>query len=236
MKNASEILDTPFFDLYTFGFNLSMEVGREYNTYYRYNSYFPGEYEAFYEGIYDEVHIQETGATDFCRFIVEEIEKSSDERLKLLADATKPRYNVTFDADNDSMYTSISRSATFPEGINVTLKSYGVDSTKKCHWINGNDEIISENNIFVYVMKDHDEHFTAIYSQSSAKQIPLDNFRVLSNRIIFLDDLIHTVRIYSLSGYEMTSVSTQSNYEFNLHSGIYVLTIDGEKSTKIMIK
>lgn len=235
MKTASEKYNTPFFDLYNFGFGLSEEVGEEYNTYYRYNTYPAGEQKNYLDGKNDPVHLQETGATDFARYIVEEIEKSDDERLKLLADATKPRYQVTFDVDDASKMTSISRSATFPEGINVTLKSYGVDDNKCC-WVNGNGNLISNNNLYVYVMQDHDEHFTAIYDYDSVLNVSANNFKILPRGIVFKDCNVHTLNIYSLNGREVISVSTQYNYHFDLPSGVYILTIDGEKSTKIMVE
>lgn len=236
MKDAAEKYDTPFFDLYTFGFNLSEEVGREYNTYYRHNNYKPGEYDNYPDGKADNVHLQETGAIDYSRYIVEEIEKSKDERLKPLADATTPRYNVTFDVDNDSSITSISRSATFPEGINVTLKSYGVDENKQCFWMNAAGEVISKNNVFVYVMQNHDEHFVAIYNDSSVLQKYVDDFKIYRDRIVFYDNKIHTVSIFTFNGRFVTSASTTYNYPFNLKTGSYILTIDGIKSTKIMIE
>lgn len=236
MKEAAEKYDTPFFDLYTFGFNLSEEVGSEYNTYYRHNNYKPGEYENYPEGKEDNVHLQETGATDYSRYIVEEIEKSEDVRLKTLAEATTPRYNVDFEADNDSMMTSISRSATFPEGINVTLKSYGIDENKKCFWTNASGDVVSQNNVYVYVMQNHDEHFVAIYNDSSVLQKSVDDFKIYRDRIVFYDNKIHTVSIYTFNGRFVTSVSTNYNYQFNLKTGAYILTIDGIKSTKIMIE
>ena len=236
MKEAAEKYDTPFFDLYTFVFNLSEEVGSEYNTYYRHNNYKPGEYENYPEGKEDNVHLQETGATDYSRYIVEEIEKSEDVRLKTLAEATTPRYNVDFEADNDSMMTSISRSATFPEGINVTLKSYGIDENKKCFWTNASGDVVSQNNVYVYVMQNHDEHFVAIYNDSSVLQKSVDDFKIYRDRIVFYDNKIHTVSIYTFNGRFVTSVSTNYNYQFNLKTGAYILTIDGIKSTKIMIE
>lgn len=236
MCQAAEKYDTPFFDLYNFGYNLSVEQGEEYNTFYRHNNYKPGEYENYVDGKEDNVHLQETGATDYARYIVEEIEKSSDERLKVLAEATTPRYDVTFEADDDDLVSSISRSATFPEGINVTLKSYGVDENNKCFWINSSGDVVSQNNLYVYVMQNHDEHFTAVYNDSSVWNKTSDNFKVLADRIVFMDNEIHTVSIYTFSGNEVTSASTQYNYSFNLSAGTYILTIDGNKSTKIVIK
>lgn len=236
MCQAAEKYDTPFFDLYNFGYNLSVEQGEEYNTFYRHNNYKPGEYENYIDGKEDNVHLQETGATDYARYIVEEIEKSSDERLKVLAEATTPRYDVTFEADDDSLVSSISRSATFPEGINVTLKSYGVDENNKCFWINSSGDVVSQNNLYVYVMQNHDEHFTAVYNDSSVWNKTSDNFKVLADRIVFMDNEIHTVSIYTFSGNEVTSASTQYNYSFNLGAGAYILTIDENKSSKIVIK
>lgn len=236
MKEAAEKYDTPFFDLYTFGYNLSEEVGQEYNTFYRHNNYKSGEYENYRDGHEDNVHLQETGAIDYSRYIVEEIEKSKDERLRLLAEATTPRYNVTFDVDQDSMMTSISRSATFPEGINVTLKSYGVDETKKCIWKNENGNVISKSNLCVYVMQNHDEHFTAIYDVPPMFKSLVDDYKIFKEEIVFYDSHIHTVSIYTFNGSCVTSASTRYNYPFDLRTGAYVLTIDGNKSMKIMIE
>lgn len=236
MRDAAEKYDTPFFDLYTFGFNLSEEVGKEYNTYYRHNNYRAGEYDNYPEGKEDNVHLQETGATDFSRYIVEEIEKSKDERLRLLAESTAPRYNVTFEADNDSLMTSISRSATFPEGINVTLKSYGVDKNKKCIWKNDNGELISKSNVYVYVMQNHDEHFIAVHDDSSVPLKSVDDYKIFKDMIVFYDNDVHTISIYAFNGSYVTSASTKYNYPFNLQKGVYILTIDGHKCTKIMIE
>lgn len=236
MKEAADKYETPFIDLYSFGFNLSKEVGQEYNTFYRHNNYKPGEYDNYPEGKKDNVHLQEMGAIDYSRYIVEEIEKSKDERLKILADATTPRYYVTFEVDNDSMMTSISRSATFPEGINVTLKSYGVDENKKCFWKNASGEIISKNHVYVYVMENHDEHFMAIYNDTSVPQPLTEDYKIYNDRIVFYDNKNHTVSINTFNGRFVTSASTKYNYSFNLQTGVYILTIDGIKSTKIIIK
>lgn len=235
MRDAAEKYDTPFFDLYSFGFDLSQGVGEEYNTFYRHNNYKAGEYVNYPKGKEDHVHLQETGATDFARYIVESIEKSSDERLKVLADATTPRYAVTFETDKESIATSISRSATFPEGINVTLKSYGRGG-KKCVWLDNEGRVISKDHVYVYVMKDHDEHFIATYNDTSVNQNSSFYFRILSDKIIFTDGLTHTVDIYSFSGSMVTSASTQYNFRFNLLPGTYILTVDGKISTKFMIK
>ena len=236
MKEAAEKYDMPFFDLYTFGFNLSEEVGKEYNTFYRHNNYRAGEYDNYPEGKEDNVHLQETGATDFSRYIVEEIEKSKDERLRLLAESTAPRYNVTFEADNDSLMTSISRSATFPEGINVTLKSYGVDKNKMCIWKNDNGMLISKSNVYVYVMQNHDEHFIAVHDDISVPLKSVDDYKIFKDMIVFYDNDVHTISIYAFNGSYVTSASTKYNYPFNLQKGIYILTIDGNKSTKIIIE
>lgn len=185
------------------------------------------------EGKDDNVHLQETGATDFSRYIVEEIEKSNDERLRLLAESTTPRYNVTFDVDKDSMASSISRSATFPEGINVTLKSYGVDKNIKCIWKNENGEMISKSHVYVYVMQNHDEHFVAIYDDPIKSA---DDYKIFKDMIVFYDNEVHTISIYTFNGSYVTSASTKYNYPFNLQRGAYILTIDGNKSTKIMIE
>lgn len=236
MKDAAEKYDTPFIDLYTFGFNLSEEVGREYNTFYRHNNYRAGEYENYPEGKEDNVHLQETGATDYSRYIVEEIEKSKDERLRLLAESTVPRYKVTFDVDKESMVSSISRSATFPEGINVTLKSYGVDENIKCIWKNENEDVIFKSHVYVYVMQNHEEHFVAIYDYSSIHLKSVDDYKIFKDKIVFYDSHIHTVSIYTFNGSCVTSASTRYNYPFDLRTGAYVLTIDGNKSMKIMIE
>lgn len=237
MKDAATKYDTPFFDLYTFGFNLSKEVGREYNTYYRHNNYKPGDYDNYPDGNEDNVHLQETGATDYARFIVEEIEKSSDERLKQLADATKPRYNVVFDTDDNYTVSSISRPATFPEGINVTLKCYSVDENKKCCWINETGDTISYDNPCVYVMQNHDEHFTATYYNTTSAILTLaDDIRILPNKVLFTDHKNHTINIYSMNGNKITAASTTNEFPLDLPTGTYVLTIDGIKSTKVLIK
>lgn len=237
MKNAAEKYNTPFFDLYNFGLKLSNEVGPEYNTYYRHNNYHPNEYKGYPDGKEDGVHLQESGAIDYARYIVEEIENSTDERLKTLADATKPRYHVVIDADDESRMTSITRSATFPEGINVTMKSYGITEYDKCIWSNYKGEIVSTNSLFIYVMQDHDEHFTAIYDHSPAvKNVSSDYLTVLPDRIMFADDETHTIHIYSLNGALVSSASSKHEFPLNLPSGTYILTLDKARSVKITIK
>lgn len=235
MRDAAQKYETPFFDLYQFGQELSGELGRDFDLAYRYNNYLPGEYDNYPDGVADNIHLQETGAIDFCRFVVEEIEKSTDERLKPLAEATLPRYNVIFDADDESAVASISRSATFPEGINVTMKSYGVDENKKCFWINDKGELVSKNYLYVYVMQNHDEHFTAIYSDTSILQPISDNFKLLPGNIIFYDNAIHSLKIYTFCGTLVTSATAQFNFQFELPTGPYIMTIDDDQSIKFMI-
>lgn len=233
MQEAAVKYDTPFIDLYTFGYNLSKESGIEYNTYYRHNNYMPNEYIAYPEGKEDGVHLQETGATDFARYIVEEIEKSTDKRLKTLADATAPRYNVTFDTDNESKTSSISHSATFPEGINVTLKSYGVTVADKCFWKNDKGDVISKDNVYVYIMQNHDEHFTAVYNEPSP--LDMDEFKLFKDRIVFTDNQKHHIEIYNFYGCQLFSTDIHCSFLFSLPAGSYILRIDGKKSMKFIV-
>lgn len=85
-------------------------------------------------------------------------------------------------------------------------------------------------------MQNHDEHFKAIYNDTSVLQNHSDDFKIYKDKIVFYDNEIHTVSIITFDGRFVTSVSTKYNYSFNLHKGAYILTIDGNISTKIMME
>lgn len=85
-------------------------------------------------------------------------------------------------------------------------------------------------------MQNHDEHFVAIYDDPSVTIKSADDYKIFKDMIVFYDNEVHTISIYTFNGSYVTSASTKYNYPFNLQRGAYILTIDGNKSAKIMIE
>lgn len=166
MRDMAKTLNTPLIDLDKFCYDLFVQQGELYATRFLTMNLQAGEYANYPKGNTDQVHYQEMGATENARFVVESIEKSDNADLKKLAQCTLPRHKVTITINDKTKSKAISRSAEFPAGINVTLKTIGQDNAKFLRWEDGNKKSISTKSLHVLKMGNQDVTYKAVYESN----------------------------------------------------------------------
>ncbi len=172
MRDVAKELSVPLVDLDSFCYNLFVTQGQLYAERFLTMHLVAGEYPNYRNGNTDQVHYQEIGATENARFVVETIEKSSNNDLKVLAACTLPRHKVTFTINDPSKSQAISRSADFPEGINVTLKTIAKSGAKFLRWENGEKVSITNQSLHVLKMGKSDITYKAVYESNIKEEEP----------------------------------------------------------------
>ncbi|MCQ2193052.1 MAG: GDSL-type esterase/lipase family protein [Paludibacteraceae bacterium] len=169
MRDMAASLKTPLVDLDKFCYDLFVSQGELYATRFLTMHLEAGEYANYPKGNTDQVHYQEMGATENARFVVETIEKSTDENLKKLAACTLPRHKVTITINDKTKTKAITRTASFPEGINITLKTISQDKAKFLRWEDGDKKQITTKTLYTLKMGNKDVTYKAVY-ESNVKE------------------------------------------------------------------
>lgn len=178
-RNVAEELAVPLMDLDKFGYDLFSEQGIIYAQRFCTMYLAPNEYSNYPNGISDYIHYQEIGAIEIARFVVETIEKSDNEDLMKLAACTLPRHKVTFLVNDPTKSKAISRTADFPEGINVTMKTIPQGDTSFLRWEDDAHNVISTSPIYTIKMGASDLTFKAIYGTENGIEETAQDHRTL---------------------------------------------------------
>jgi lysophospholipase L1-like esterase len=124
MLEVATTLNVPFVDLNMKSWNLYKGLGKDYITRFVYHTYLAGEYPNYPDGITDGTHFQEMGAIENARMIVQGInELSARKEMQPLIQNLKPQYEIAVTADPASAALFTTRTATYPQGLTVTLKT-----------------------------------------------------------------------------------------------------------------
>lgn len=166
MRDVAKSMGVPLVDLDKFCYDLFVAQGQLYSERFCTMHLVAGEYPNYRNGNTDQVHYQELGATENARFVVETIEKSTNEDLKKLAACTLPRHKVTIKINDASKSQAISRTAEFPSGINVTLKTIPAKNAKFLRWEDGDKKSISTKSLYVVKMGNADVTYKAVYESN----------------------------------------------------------------------
>ena len=156
-------LNVPLIDLDVKSKALMQQLGKAYVAAYWYMNLAKGEYPNFMNGNSDDVHFQEMGAIAMARLVTEEIKAlQTDANVSTLIPHLKVLHELKVSADNDSL-TTITRNASYPEGINVTLKVKPTGENVVDRWSAlATDTVRASNKEIIYVtMPDSDESYTA---------------------------------------------------------------------------
>ncbi len=175
MRDLASSLKLPLVDLDKFCYDLFVKQGQLYSERYLTMHLEAGEYANYPKGNTDQVHYQEIGATDNARFVVETIEKSTDANLKKLVPGILPRYKVTFKINDATKAKTISRSADFPAGINVTLKTIPQSGAKFLRWEDGSGKSIATTSLKVLKMGSSDITYKAVYQSNIVEKEEFDD-------------------------------------------------------------
>ncbi|MCQ2191024.1 MAG: GDSL-type esterase/lipase family protein [Paludibacteraceae bacterium] len=174
MRDLATSLKLPLVDLDKFCYDLFVKQGQLYSERHITMHLEAGEYSNYPKGNTDQVHYQETGAIDNARCVIETIEKSTDANLKKLIPGILPRYNVTFKINDASKAKTISRSASFPAGINVTLKTIPQSGAKFLRWEDGTGKSIATTSLKVIKMGSADITYKAVYQSNIVEKDDFD--------------------------------------------------------------
>lgn len=166
MRDVAKEMSVPLVDLDKFCYDLFTQQGQLYAERFCTMHLVAGEYANYKNGNTDQVHYQEIGATENARFVVESIEKSNNADLKKLAACTLPRHKVTIKINDPSKSQAISRTAEFPEGINITLKTIPQKNAKFLRWEDGSQKTISTKSLYVLKMGASDVTYKAVYEST----------------------------------------------------------------------
>ena len=160
---ASE-LGVPFIDLSQMSQEYLATVGKEYATNFIYMNLQPGDYPNYPTGSIDNTHIQEIGAIDMARFVVEGVRALADDtHVAQLIPALKPTYKVTFSSNIESAGI-ISRTAYFPAGISVTAKAMPNQGYKFVGW---SGDLTDNQAICRFTMPSNDMNIVANFDEGA---------------------------------------------------------------------
>ena len=202
-RELADSLDIPLIDLDAKSKELMEELHQQYCTYYWYMNLEDGEYptsEAYSDGSADNVHFQEMGAIEMARLVVEELQNlAGDEHIDTLLKYLKPAYKVTVNSSVDSSMDEygglITRTASYPEGTNVTLKVRPEKGCEFVKWSNATVDSLTNNELIQFTMGAEDTSYTANFYYPPRLEIlnPLNSDEFELGRDIILNVYAHQV-------------------------------------------
>lgn len=124
VRTVAKQLGVPLIDLDA-KLKVDMEAAGElYCTRFWSNTYPAGEYPNYPNGLTDQVHFQEMGAIHNASLVMQGIkELSTDANVSKLIPFVKPQYKMTVSANPTGSDDATTRSADYPQGLTVTLKT-----------------------------------------------------------------------------------------------------------------
>ncbi len=158
-------LDVPLIDLDAKSKELMEELHEQYCTYYWYMNFDAGEYPtsgAYSGGRADNVHFQEMGALEMARLVTEEIRDLSDDpNVSTLIPHLKEMHRVTVTPSVPEYAGLITRTNSYPEGTNVTLKVKPETGCVLTKWSSGTVDSITNEKMIQFTMGAEDLSYTA---------------------------------------------------------------------------
>jgi hypothetical protein len=140
-----------------------IEVGQLYSERLWSNTYLAGEYPNYPNGNTDQVHFQEMGAIQLAKYVVEGIQKlNTHADMKKLIPFLKPQYTVTVKA-NIAGVGLITRTETYPAGLNIHLKAIPNSGHTFLNWKNATGTQLTTNPIYQFTMGSANTSYTAYF-------------------------------------------------------------------------
>ncbi len=122
IRRSASSLSVPLIDLDTASAALRDSVGTNYSTSFIYMNLAPGEYTNYPSGNKDNTHLQEMGAIEMAKLVVQGLRNlGADAQLGKLVRCLNPTSKVTF--LSDAAAGLVTRSEFFPAGVTVTAKA-----------------------------------------------------------------------------------------------------------------
>lgn len=164
MLHVAQELDVLFIDLNILSYNRINEVGMEYATKFLFFGLEPGEYPNYPDGMSDGTHFQEMGALEMCNLISTGInEWDASDSTSALVDALNPRYQLKVNFENTGSRIA-SLSGLYPENARITLKTRMSKGNEFIRWLDGEDNLITENVLYQFTMEAQTYTFKPVVS------------------------------------------------------------------------
>ncbi len=145
-----------------------------YSTRYWYNNYAAGEYPSYANGNTDDVHFQEMGALQLAKYVVEGIQELGENSdVAPLLPFIKPQYPVTVIANYPDAGL-VTRTETYPQGVNIHMKALANDGHTFINWKDGNENLITTDNLFQFTMGSSALNYTAYFDDEISINVDCD--------------------------------------------------------------
>lgn len=169
MLEVATALNVPFIDLNMKSWNLYKGLGKDYITRFIYHNYVAGEYPNYPNGVADGTHFQEMGAIENARMIVQGIsELSTNAKINGLIPYLMPTYQVAVSA-NVANSGLITRTNTYPAGVNVTVKTIPNAGFTFMNWNNSSSQSVTTEQKYIFKMTAAVTKYTAIFKTTGCK-------------------------------------------------------------------
>lgn len=161
-RQLADTLDVPLVDLDQMSVPLMEGLGPDYTGPFMYMNLEPGEYPNYPEGRTDDVHFQEMGAIEMARLVIESIEGYSDDTImNKLIPHIKPQHEVSV-STNFPDGAIITRTANYPEGVQVTLKAKIDPAYDLLEWQDGSGNTVGTEDRYQFIMGNEALSFQAV--------------------------------------------------------------------------
>ncbi len=234
-RQLAATLDVPLIDLDATSGPLMLELGQDYCTGFMYNTYEPGEYDNYPSGNTDPVHFQELGAIDMARLVIEELQ-GEDDTYTDLAGITQyiNDYHTVTVSQNDADAGLVTRTASYPANLTVTLKAKINDGYEFVEWQDGSGATISTDPIYTFTMGSSDLSYIGVFNYVGYGETELwieaENGEV-EDKLTTLWNIVDdetasngqyiTIESGNTSGTSAPGATGQITYTFNLEAGNY---------------
>jgi len=166
MRELATELNLQLVDLDKRCYELFSAQGQLYTTRHIIMNLVAGEYPNYKNGNTDDVHYQQTGATDMARYVCDAIKNSTFTNIKKLIPFLKPQYTVTVNINDKAKAQTVTRTITYPQGIPVTLKTIPATGAKFLRWNNEAGAQVSTSAIYSFTMGNVATSYTAVYEST----------------------------------------------------------------------
>ena len=167
VREVAAELNVALIDLDTKHKNGMIEVGQWYSERMWSNSYVPGEYPNYRNGNTDQVHFQEMGAIQLADYVIEGIKELSNHAdVSKLIPFIKPQYEIKV-LSNHPDAGIVTRTATYPAGLNIHLKALAHNGHNFINWKDNNGTLITSNNLFQFTSGTADQTYVAYFDDEN---------------------------------------------------------------------
>lgn len=247
VRQLGKKLNIPVIDLHDKSATLYMQLGQTYLSNYVFNNYQAGEYPNYPNGNADKTHFNEMGAIEISRLVIQCIKElgAKNNSLKALVPFLNPVYEVEVAANPKASASMNTRTASYPKGMKITLKTTPkTSSTKFQYWADGAGKSVSNKLIYSFSMGDKPTSFTAIYPGGVVTDIEdhttSDEFGSYPNP--FTNELQLYVKgnfeysILDMEGLEVETGKAENVVTVGgvLKAGVYVCKVQSDQGTRYM--